>query len=150
MARLWILGMFSISLIFLLLNYFSHIVGDSSGSVSRRTLFILNPATIEEIRPKMSDINSEEFDLSALILHNSTTAPFFNSPSGSPVPEQEQQPQIEQRPISKRRGKKRSSRACTTCRQRKVRCNIIAHGAPCSNCRHDEIDCILPLSRRQR
>ncbi|EPE24256.1 Zn2/Cys6 DNA-binding protein [Glarea lozoyensis ATCC 20868] len=98
----------------------------------------------------MSDINSDEFDLSALILHNSTTAPFFNSPSGSPAPEQEQQPQVEQRPISKRRGKKRSSRACTTCRQRKVRCNIIAHGAPCSNCRHDEIDCILPLSRRQR
>lgn len=54
------------------------------------------------------------------------------------------------RPISKRRGKKRSSRACTTCRARKVRCNIVAHGAPCSNCRHDEIECILPLSRRQK
>jgi hypothetical protein len=54
------------------------------------------------------------------------------------------------RPISKRRGKKRSSRACTTCRARKVRCNIVAHGAPCSNCKHDEIDCVLPLSRRQR
>ncbi|RDW61597.1 hypothetical protein BP5796_11489 [Coleophoma crateriformis] len=54
------------------------------------------------------------------------------------------------RPISKRRGKKRSSRACMTCRSRKVRCNIVAHGAPCSNCLHDEIECILPLSRRQK
>jgi hypothetical protein len=26
----------------------------------------------------------------------------------------------------------------------------VAHGAPCSNCRHDEIECVLPLSRRQR
>ncbi|KAH8651842.1 fungal-specific transcription factor domain-containing protein [Tricladium varicosporioides] len=92
--------------------------------------------------------HEEEFDLSALILHNNASSPFFGSPSASPAPEP--LPQVVPRPISKRRGKKRSSRACTTCRQRKVRCNIVAHGAPCSNCRHDEIECILPLSRRQR
>ncbi|KAG9234538.1 fungal-specific transcription factor domain-containing protein [Amylocarpus encephaloides] len=96
----------------------------------------------------MDNNTADEFDLSALILHNATTSPFFNSPSPSPAVETAPEPVP--RPISKRRGKKRSSRACTTCRNRKVRCNIVAHGAPCSNCRHDEIECILPLSRRQR
>lgn len=86
----------------------------------------------------------EEFDLSPLLME--VCSPFAMSPTMSPVA----MPEVVPRPISKRRGKKRSSRACTTCRARKVRCNIVAHGAPCSNCRHDEIDCVLPLSRRQR
>jgi hypothetical protein len=70
--------------------------------------------------------------------------------SGSASPAPAQLPQVVPRPISKRTGNKRSSRACATCRARKVRCNVVAHGAPCSNCRHDEIECILPLSKRQR
>lgn len=87
----------------------------------------------------------DEFDLSPL-LSLGANSPFpIDSEEGDIV-----MPEVTPRPISKRRGKKRSSRACTTCRARKVRCNIVAHGAPCSNCRHDEIDCVLPLSRRQR
>ena len=97
------------------------------------------------------DMSNDEVDLSALILHNANTdvSPAFlvSSPIQSTIAAF---PPVVPRPISKRRGKKRSSRACTTCRLRKVRCNIVAHGAPCSNCRHDEIDCVLPLSRRQR
>ena len=91
---------------------------------------------------KMAD---GEFDLSPLLtleVENPVAAPATMTSNA--------QPEVVARPISKRRGKKRSSRACTTCRARKVRCNIVAHGAPCSNCRHDEIDCVLPLSRRQR
>ena len=86
-----------------------------------------------------------EFDLSPLLTLE------VESPVAAPATMiSTAQPEVVARPISKRRGKKRSSRACTTCRARKVRCNIVAHGAPCSNCRHDEIDCVLPLSRRQR
>jgi hypothetical protein len=87
----------------------------------------------------------EEFDLTPLLMD--INSPFALEMSLSPAAMPEI---VAARPISKRRGKKRSSRACTTCRVRKVRCNIVAHGAPCSNCRHDEIDCVLPLSRRQR
>ena len=90
-------------------------------------------------------MDNDEIDLSPLIRHNAEL-PFPISPTSFPA----EPPQVQQRPISKRRGKKRSSRACSSCRTRKVRCNIVAHGAPCSNCRHDEIDCVLPLSRRQR
>jgi hypothetical protein len=97
------------------------------------------------------DMSNDEVDLSAIILHNAATdtLPAFlvSSPIQSTIAAF---PPVAPRPISKRRGKKRSSRACTTCRLRKVRCNIVAHGAPCSNCRHDEIECVLPLSRRQR
>src|SRR5437016_8547349 len=90
-------------------------------------------------------IDNNEIDLSPLIRYNAEL-PFLTSAVSS----QAELPQVQQRPISKRRGKKRSSRACSSCRTRKVRCNIVAHGAPCSNCRQDEIDCVLPLSRRQR
>ena len=89
-----------------------------------------------------------ELDLSALVLYNVSPEPCFMSTATSPG--LEILPQVVPRRISKRRGKKRSSKACATCRVRKVRCNIVAHGAPCSNCRYDGIECILPLSRKQR
>jgi hypothetical protein len=46
--------------------------------------------------------------------------------------------------------KRRASKACQCCRARKVRCNVTEHGAPCTNCRLDEVDCIVSESRRKR
>ncbi|RDL31462.1 uncharacterized protein BP5553_09671 [Venustampulla echinocandica] len=96
----------------------------------------------------MDNMESEAVDESNPIFDNASP-PFLTSPITSPTPEKEASP-APSKPLSKRRGKKRSSRACASCRTRKVRCNIVAVGTPCSNCRHDEIECILPLSRRQR
>jgi hypothetical protein len=46
--------------------------------------------------------------------------------------------------------KRRASKACQCCRNRKVRCNVTEHGAPCTNCRLDEVECIVSESRRKR
>jgi hypothetical protein len=46
--------------------------------------------------------------------------------------------------------KRRASKACQCCRARKVRCNVTEHGAPCTNCRLDEVDCIVSESRRKK
>jgi hypothetical protein len=46
--------------------------------------------------------------------------------------------------------KRRASKACQCCRSRKVRCNVTEHGAPCTNCRLDEVDCIVSESRRKK
>ncbi|KAH8891497.1 hypothetical protein GQ53DRAFT_823521 [Thozetella sp. PMI_491] len=44
--------------------------------------------------------------------------------------------------------KRRAVRACLSCRSRKVRCNVIQQ-TPCTNCRLDEIECVvLPRNRR--
>ncbi|KAK7541440.1 hypothetical protein IWX46DRAFT_189834 [Phyllosticta citricarpa] len=45
--------------------------------------------------------------------------------------------------------KRRASKACQCCRARKVRCNVTEHGAPCTNCRLDEVECIVSESRRK-
>ncbi|EPS40651.1 hypothetical protein H072_5429 [Dactylellina haptotyla CBS 200.50] len=45
--------------------------------------------------------------------------------------------------------KRRASKACQCCRARKVRCNVIEHGAPCTNCRLDNVDCIITESKRR-
>lgn len=44
--------------------------------------------------------------------------------------------------------KKRSTQACLSCRSRKVRCDVVNEGTPCTNCRLDDVDCILKKSRR--
>jgi hypothetical protein len=31
-----------------------------------------------------------------------------------------------------------------------VRCNVTEHGAPCTNCRLDEVECIVSESRRKK
>ncbi|OBT49844.1 hypothetical protein VE04_09646, partial [Pseudogymnoascus sp. 24MN13] len=49
---------------------------------------------------------------------------------------------------SNRPVKRRASNACQYCRARKVRCNVVAHGAPCTNCRLDELPCIVTERRR--
>ncbi|KAK3619244.1 hypothetical protein LTR56_024164 [Elasticomyces elasticus] len=46
--------------------------------------------------------------------------------------------------------KRRASKACQCCRSRKVRCNVVEHGAPCTNCRLDEVECIVSESKRKK
>lgn len=46
--------------------------------------------------------------------------------------------------------KRRASKACQSCRARKVRCNVVEHGAPCTNCRLDEVECVVTESKRKR
>lgn len=45
--------------------------------------------------------------------------------------------------------KRRASKACQCCRSRKVRCNVVEHGAPCTNCRLDNVECIITESKRR-
>ncbi|CAG9996221.1 unnamed protein product [Clonostachys byssicola] len=49
-----------------------------------------------------------------------------------------------------RLGKRRSSKACLSCRSRKVRCDVVNGGVPCNNCRLDELECVLKESNRGR
>jgi len=53
-------------------------------------------------------------------------------------------------PAPPRPVKRRASKACQCCRARKVRCNVTEHGAPCTNCRLDEVECIVSESRRKK
>nr|OQO29151.1 hypothetical protein B0A51_03855 [Rachicladosporium sp. CCFEE 5018] len=46
--------------------------------------------------------------------------------------------------------KRRAAKACQCCRNRKVRCNVVEHGAPCTNCRLDEVECIVSESKRKK
>ncbi|RKL49151.1 Cutinase transcription factor 1 beta [Fusarium oxysporum] len=46
--------------------------------------------------------------------------------------------------------KRRSSKACLSCRNRKVRCDVTDGGVPCTNCRLDSINCVLKESNRGR
>ena len=52
--------------------------------------------------------------------------------------------------VATRPVKRRASKACQCCRSRKVRCNVTEHGAPCTNCRLDEVECIVSESRRKK
>ncbi|KHN95756.1 Cutinase transcription factor 1 beta [Metarhizium album ARSEF 1941] len=45
--------------------------------------------------------------------------------------------------------KRRAARACASCRARKVRCDVV-EGAPCGNCRWDNVECIVQESRRRK
>jgi hypothetical protein len=43
----------------------------------------------------------------------------------------------------------RAHQACERCRSRKVRCDLVSHGSPCTNCTLDGCSCvILPSTRR--
>lgn len=46
--------------------------------------------------------------------------------------------------------KRRASRACKACRDRKVRCDVTVSGGRCSGCRLDDIECVVLASRRGR
>ncbi|EXJ76917.1 hypothetical protein A1O3_10074 [Capronia epimyces CBS 606.96] len=49
-----------------------------------------------------------------------------------------------------RKVQKRAGRACTSCRVRKVRCDVVHCGNPCTNCRLDSLECVVPRSRRHK
>ncbi|KPI41815.1 Cutinase transcription factor 1 beta [Cyphellophora attinorum] len=44
--------------------------------------------------------------------------------------------------------KRRAARACTACRGRKIRCDITKNEGKCTNCRLDDVECIVVASRR--
>ncbi|KAJ5820424.1 fungal-specific transcription factor domain-containing protein [Penicillium riverlandense] len=46
--------------------------------------------------------------------------------------------------------KRRASHVCQGCRKRKVKCDLVVSGTPCSNCREDGIACIELESKRGR
>ncbi|KJR86024.1 uncharacterized protein SPSK_08559 [Sporothrix schenckii 1099-18] len=46
--------------------------------------------------------------------------------------------------------RRRASRACLACRARKVRCDVIVSGKPCTNCRLDFSECVVQLRRKNR
>ncbi|KAL2801554.1 hypothetical protein BJX63DRAFT_438715 [Aspergillus granulosus] len=42
----------------------------------------------------------------------------------------------------------RAAAACKSCHDRKVRCDYLINGSPCTNCRHDRRSCTLRLKQR--
>ncbi|KAJ5648706.1 fungal-specific transcription factor domain-containing protein [Penicillium lividum] len=46
--------------------------------------------------------------------------------------------------------KRRAARACLSCRNRKVRCDVVNGGRPCTNCRLDNQACVVKESNRGR
>jgi hypothetical protein len=46
--------------------------------------------------------------------------------------------------------KRRAGRACALCRSRKVRCDVVRSGPPCTNCQLDSLECIVPRSKRHK
>lgn len=53
-------------------------------------------------------------------------------------------------PNSGRTVKRRASKACSCCRSRKVRCDVVESGMPCTNCRLDEVECVVTEGKRRR
>lgn len=45
--------------------------------------------------------------------------------------------------------RKRAQSACLYCRARKVRCDVALDGLPCTNCRLDAQDCVVPPRARK-
>ncbi|OQU96208.1 Fungal Zn2-Cys6 binuclear cluster domain-containing protein [Cladophialophora immunda] len=52
--------------------------------------------------------------------------------------------------ITERGKKRRAGRACILCRARKVRCDAVLTGIPCTNCRLDSLACTVTKSKRHR
>ncbi|KAL3455023.1 hypothetical protein BJX64DRAFT_295460 [Aspergillus heterothallicus] len=50
----------------------------------------------------------------------------------------------------RRAPKRRAARACVHCRYRKVRCDVLNGGSPCTNCKIDGLDCPLAQSIRSK
>ena len=53
-------------------------------------------------------------------------------------------------PSSSRPVKRRASKACQCCRSRKVRCDVVESGIPCTNCRLDEVECCVTEGKRRK
>lgn len=45
--------------------------------------------------------------------------------------------------------RKRARRACYSCHMRKVRCDVVVAGSPCTNCKLDTEKCIIRPNRRR-
>jgi hypothetical protein len=48
------------------------------------------------------------------------------------------------------RKKKRASKACSCCRTRKIRCDVLKTGVPCSRCQLDGFDCLVQARKKRR
>ena len=46
--------------------------------------------------------------------------------------------------------KRRAIKACHICRSRKVRCDVVEHGVPCSNCKSGAIPCTVPETKHKK
>ena len=46
--------------------------------------------------------------------------------------------------------KRRASKACHSCRSRKVKCSVVKTGIPCQNCRLGHVECVVSQARRRR
>lgn len=52
--------------------------------------------------------------------------------------------------VNSRPVKRRASKACCCCRARKVRCDVVENGSPCTNCRLDQVECVVTESKRRK
>ncbi|ETI19562.1 hypothetical protein G647_09396 [Cladophialophora carrionii CBS 160.54] len=50
--------------------------------------------------------------------------------------------------VARPQKRRRAAIACTSCHARKVRCNVVLVGQPCSNCQQDQALCLLHVSAR--
>lgn len=48
------------------------------------------------------------------------------------------------------RKKKRASKACSCCRTRKIRCDVLKTGVPCTKCQVDGFDCVVHARKKRR
>ncbi|RFU75565.1 cutinase transcription factor 1 beta [Trichoderma arundinaceum] len=48
------------------------------------------------------------------------------------------------------RKKKRASKACSCCRTRKIRCDVLKTGVPCTKCQLDGFDCAVQARKKRR
>ncbi|KAL6872086.1 fungal-specific transcription factor domain-containing protein [Trichoderma novae-zelandiae] len=46
--------------------------------------------------------------------------------------------------------KKRASKACSCCRARKIRCDVLKTGVPCTKCQLDGFDCVVQARKKRR
>ncbi|PON24374.1 cutinase transcription factor 1 beta [Trichoderma gamsii] len=51
---------------------------------------------------------------------------------------------------SSTRKKKRASKACSCCRARKIRCDVLKTGVPCTKCQLDGFDCLVQARKKRR
>lgn len=46
--------------------------------------------------------------------------------------------------------KRRASKACSCCRTRKIRCDVLERGLPCTKCRADGFECLVQARKKRR
>ncbi|PYH46680.1 putative C6 transcription factor (Ctf1B) [Aspergillus saccharolyticus JOP 1030-1] len=84
-------------------------------------------------------------------MNNSAASP--SSTSNAPMeidPKSKRKASTAGLPANSRPVKRRASKACCCCRARKVRCDVVENGSPCTNCRLDQVECIVTESKRRK